>query len=88
MLFETILTEQTSVRIRVKADSAEEAEELFEKFQDSDGDYLSEELDLNGTKEWVWTEFTHVSPNYYDECATISQNEDGTFDATYEGGEK
>lgn len=87
MLFETILTETTSVRIRVRADSAEEAEERFRKFENSESEYLSEELDLNGTKEWLTTEFTPVSPTYYDECATITENSDGSFDAQYEGGE-
>ena len=89
MLFETILTEMNSVRIRVRADSAEEADEIFEEFNKEDGnEYCTEELDLNGTREWIHTVFTKVSPNYYDECATITKNEDGTFDAIYEGGEE
>ena len=89
MLFETILTEHNSVRIRVRANSAEEAEEVFEEFNEKDAnEYCSEELDLNGTREWVHTEFTKVSPTYYDECATITKNDDGTFDAIYEGGDK
>ena len=87
-LFETILTEGSSVRIRVRADSPKEANDKFVAFQDSEPEYLAEELDINGTKEWTWTEFTPVSPNYYDECATISQNDDGTFEARYEGGDK
>ena len=88
MLFETILTEHNSVRIRVRADSSDEADENFKEFQEKEAEYLSEELDLNGTKEWSWTRFTPVSPNYYDECATITKNEDGTFEAEYEGGEE
>mgnify|MGYP007013904570 CR=1 FL=1 len=45
MLFETILTETNSVRIRVRADSAEEAAKLFDEFNEEEGnEYCSEEL--------------------------------------------
>ena len=88
MLFETILTETNSVRIRVRANSAAEAEELFDEFNKEDGnEYCSEELDLNGTREWIHTAFKYVNPTPYDECATITRNDDGTFDAIYEGGD-
>ena len=90
-LYETILTEHNSVRIRVRADNPEQAWQKFDKFMNNEPDgneYLAEELDLNGTKEWTWTPFTPVSPNYYDECATLTENEDGSFDAQYEGGER
>lgn len=89
MLFETILTEHNSVRIRVRANSAEEAEELFNEFNETDADeYCSEELDLNGTREWIHTKFKPTDPAWYDECSTITKNDDGTFDAIYEGGNR
>ena len=87
MIYETLLTEHSSVRIRVRASSPQEAKEIFEEFMDADGTYLSEELDLNGNKEWTWGMFEEVHPGYWDEKATITKNEDGTFDAQYEGGE-
>lgn len=87
-LYETVLTERAAATIRVRAESREQAKEIFEEFMDVEPEYLSEELDLNGSKEWLWGPFDEVHPSYYDEKATITKNEDGTFDACYEGGEE
>ena len=89
MLYETLLTQYSTVKIRVKANSPSEAQDIFEDFMASDGgEYYQEELDASGSMEWKWGPFNHVSPNQYDECATITKNEDGTYEARYEGGEE
>ena len=84
-LFETIITETTRTRIRVKANSAEEAQKIFDDFVDDDMDYVTEELDNSGNNEWIAGEFKEVHPSEHDEAATISRNPDGTFNAQYEG---
>ena len=86
-IYETLLTEYTTVKIRVRANSKEEAEKIFDKFQETDSDYLAEELDMAGTSEWLSTKFKEVHPARWDEAATITMNNDGSFDAIYEGGE-
>ena len=87
-LFETIITETTRAKIRVKANSAEEAQKIFDDFVDDDMDYIEEELDNFGDNEWVESEFKEVHPAEHDEAATISRNKDGTFNAQYEGGDE
>lgn len=87
MLFEFRLTEMNTVNLRIRADSKKEAYKTWDEFLNKESEYLSEELDLNGTKEWTWTELKEVNPSPYDECATITEYEDGTFDAIYEGGD-
>ena len=86
-LFETELIEYQSVKIRIEAKSKTDAERIRKAFiKDAGEEYLSEELDLNGEKCWMWTKFKKVNPDKYDECATISENKDGSFDAGYKGG--
>ena len=85
-IFESILTEHNAVRIRVRANSPEEAEAIKNEFSRKESDYLAEELDLNGEKQWVWTDFMECHAPSWDEAATITKNEDGSFDAQYEGG--
>ena len=87
MLYETVFTEHRTVRIRVHANSEKQAKEIFEEFMDKEQEYLQEELDLNGHGEWTWGPFEKINPNPWDERATITKNEDGTFDAQYEGGD-
>ena len=70
----------------IEADSPEEAKKVFEDFMDREAEYLQEELDLNGNKEWEWGPFEVCNPALWDERATITKNEDGSFDAQYEGG--
>lgn len=85
-LFETKVKKMSEVPLRVRANSEEEAEKIFREFNQKEGDYISEELDLNA-EVCVWHEaFAEVHPTYWDECATITKNDDGTFDAQYEGG--
>lgn len=89
MLFETQLTEYNTVNIRVHADTPEQAQNIFEAFMESDGgEYFQDELDNTGNREWKWGPFDKVSPSRFDECATITKNEDGSFEAMYEGGEE
>ena len=86
-LFETILTEYRVVKFRVRANTAEEASEIFDEFQEQDPGYIAEEVDLNGVALWENTKFREVTPKLNDdEYATITKNEDGTFDAQYERG--
>ncbi len=88
MIYETTVTETRIVSIRVRADSPEEAEETFREFMEKENDYILEELSLNG-EQWITpSEFKEVHPAYWDEKATITKNEDGTFEAEYEGGDE
>ena len=86
MLYETLLNAIYTVKIRVRANSPEEAEEIYQEFESKEPDYLAEEIDIAATGEWFHTEFKETHPSRYDECATITKNEDGSFDAMYEGG--
>ena len=88
MIYETILTEHRTIVLRVKADSKKEAERIFERVRDEESDYIEEELDLNGTKEWSWNSLEEVHPSYFDERATASEDEDGYISIMYEGGDK
>lgn len=87
-LYETTVTEHTDVRIRVHANSKEEAELIFQKFEEKDNDYIYEEIDLSSKRSICHSEFKEVHPPVWDEVATITEYDDGTFDAEYEGGEE
>lgn len=87
-IYETVLQEVSTVKIRVKANSEEEAKSILDKFNKIDAQYLSDELDLNGEKIWIWGELLPCKPSKWDEAATISRNEDGSLNAEYEGGEE
>lgn len=84
--FEAVLSSQTNVLIRVKANSPLEARQVLNEFIESeDGtEYLSYELEHNGNGEWRWGPFEEVYHPTNVEYATISKNKDGTFESKYE----
>ena len=79
--FETILVERKSCRMRVKAETEEEAHKIFSEFVEKDPEYCAVELDNSTNGEWTWGPFEEVTP--HDEAATISRNGDN-FDAVYD----
>ncbi len=86
-LYEFLLTEATTCKMRIKANSPEEAENLFWEFAYQDADYLNEELESNSSTEWNITNIHEVHPSPTDELATITQQGDG-FIAQYKGGDE
>jgi hypothetical protein len=88
MIYQTILTEHNTIVMRVKANSREEAEEIMNRVLDEEADYISEEFDMSGTKEWSRTSMEEVHPSKFDERATVTENEDGSLEIQYEGGDE
>ena len=88
-LYEFEICEMNTIKLRVRADSPKEAEAIYNEFKKTEPEWIAEEFELNGTKiNWINSEFTEVHPSWCDELGTISKNEDGSFDAQYEGGDE
>ena len=84
--YETILSSQTNVVIRVRANTPLEARLLLNEFIEKDDgtEYLTHELEYNGNGSWQWGPFEEVYHPTDIEYATISKDEKGNFNARYE----